>query len=78
MLYLSNDLCSTNMEDASAVFPFIEIYDSFKIYRHMLRDTLPYLNPLSFELFHLVRYVLYPEEFFMLCIYTLSTILFIS
>lgn len=53
-------------------------YDSFKMYRHMLRDTLPYLNPLSLELFHLVRYFLYPEEFFMLCIYTLSTILFIS
>lgn len=34
-------------------------YASIKINRHMLGDTLPYLNPLCLELFHLVRYYQY-------------------
>lgn len=75
MLHLkfSNDLCLTNTEMPVLYFPLIK-YDCIKIYRHMLKDTLPYLNPLCLELFHLVRYYLYSGEFFKLCIYTLSTI----
>lgn len=49
-------LCLTNTEMPVLYFPLIE-YDCVKIYRHMLRDTLPYLYPLCLELFHFVGYI---------------------
>lgn len=59
--HLSN-LCLTNTEMPVLYFLLIK-YDCIEIYRHMLKDTLPYLNPLCLELFHLVRYYLYSGEF---------------
>lgn len=51
MPHLSN-LCLTNTEMPVLYFLLIK-YDCIEIYRHMLKDTLPYLNPLCLELFHL-------------------------
>lgn len=56
-------ICVEQIRKCQCCISFLTKYDCIEIYRHMLKDTLPYLNPLCLELFHLVRYYLYSGEF---------------